>query len=81
MIEINELGSPESLMYFPNKRLKVKKVIKNSNSIFLYYSKLKLKEFSKINVILQNIKTREEYECKFNATDEYIERQKYSTNA
>ena len=73
MIEINELGSPESLMYFPNKRLKVKKVIKNSNSIFLYYSKLKLKEFSKINVILQNIKTREEYECKFNATDEYIE--------
>lgn len=73
MIEINELGSPESLMYFSNKRLKVKKVIKNSNSIFLYYSKLKLKEFSKINVILQNIKTREEYECKFNATDEYIE--------
>ena len=73
MIEINELGSPESLMYFPNKRLKVKKVIKISNSIFLYYSKLKLKEFSKINVILQNIKTREEYECKFNATDEYIE--------
>ena len=73
MIEINELGSPESLMYFPNKRLKVKKVIKDSNSIFLYYSKLKLKEFSKINVILQNIKTREEYECKFNATDEYIE--------
>ena len=38
MIEINELGTHESLIYFPNKRLKVKKVIKNSNSIFLYYS-------------------------------------------
>ena len=45
MIEINELGTHESLIYFPNKRLKVKKVIKNSNSIFLYYSKLELKEF------------------------------------
>lgn len=73
MIEINELGTHESLIYFPNKRLKVKKVIKNSNSIFLYYSKLELKEFSKINVTLQNIKTREEYECEFDATDEYIE--------
>ena len=59
MIEINELGTHESLIYFPNKRLKVKKVIKNSNSIFLYYSKLELKEFSKINVTLQNIKTRD----------------------
>lgn len=50
MIEINELGTHESLIYFPNKRLKVKKVIKNSNSIFLYYSKLELKEFSKMSV-------------------------------
>ena len=73
MIEINELGTHESLIYFPNKRLKVKKVIKNSNSIFLYYSKLELKEFSKMSVILQNIKTRQEYECRFDVTDEYIE--------
>ena len=73
MIEINELGTHESLIYFPNKRLKVKKVIKNSNSIFLYYSKLELKEFSKINVTLQNIKTREEYvEIHLDALTDYF---------
>lgn len=73
MIEINELENHKSLIYFPNKRLKVKKIVKISNSIFLYYSKLELKDFSKMSVILQNIKTRQEYECKFAATDEYIE--------
>ncbi len=73
MIEINELENHKSLIYFPNKRLKVKKFVKISNSIFLYYSKLELKEFSKMSVILQNIKTRQEYECRFYVTDEYIE--------
>ena len=73
MIEINELENHKSLIYFPNKRLKVKKFVKISNSIFLYYSKLELKDFSKMSVILQNIKTRQEYECRFDVTDEYIE--------
>ena len=73
MIEINELENHKSLIYFPNKRLKVKKFVKISNSIFLYYSKLELKDFSKMSVILQNIKTRQEYECRFGVTDEYIE--------
>lgn len=61
MIEINELENHKSLIYFPNKRLKVKKFVKISNSIFLYYSKLELKDFSKMSVILRNIKTRQEY--------------------
>lgn len=73
MVEINELQTHESLIYYPNKRLKVKKIAKNSNSIFLYYSKSDLPGFSKMDVVLQNIKTREEYNCKFDVTDEYIE--------
>ncbi|MCQ2969470.1 MAG: hypothetical protein MJ191_05030 [Clostridium sp.] len=73
MVEINELKSNEPSIYFLNKKLKLKKVTQNLNSIFLYYSKLELKEFSKINVVLQNIKTREEYKCKFDSTNEYIE--------
>ena len=39
MIEINELGTHESLIYFPNKRLKVKKVI-NYQNFYLCLEKL-----------------------------------------
>lgn len=73
MLEINEVSDHKSLIYCTVKKIKLRKIVKDSTSILLYYTNLNLKDFNKLNVLLKNIKTREEYQCNFKMTDEYID--------
>lgn len=70
-MELNNGTINEPLIYFPNKKFKIKKITNTNNSILLYYSNIK--GISDFNIILKSIKTREEYECSYDINEEYIE--------
>lgn len=63
MLEINKSAYKDPIIYNLNKRLIIDKILQDSNTLFIYQSKIDLSPYNDIKVYIKNIKTRHKYEC------------------